>query len=256
MKINVIKESTKGNFRASNQDRVNYDFNEYGQFIAVLCDGMGGHPFGDVAAQVASEEFVKLFKKTDFAEMDKKEVINWIRLSILAIKNTMLAMAEQKGEILDMGTTLSALLVIDIDEAYVINIGDSRIYHNYKNKTKLLTVDQNLLNSTKPADRKRINKNHEEDPNFNEFHYWKILTSVLGPTKKIRVDVDLEKNTKGLFLLTTDGVHDYLSDKELNGILSSDLTLEEKADTLIETAQKGHSTDNLSLILLEITGEE
>jgi serine/threonine protein phosphatase PrpC len=48
-------------------------------------------------------------------------------------------------EALDMGTTISALLVSQ-QGAFVLNIGDSRTYKVVKNHLQQVTVDQNLLN--------------------------------------------------------------------------------------------------------------
>jgi len=74
VKFEVSKISEKGDFRTQNQDRVDYAFNKYGQFLAIVCDGMGGHPHGDLAAEIGLNEFLALFKTTNFANFKRYEI--------------------------------------------------------------------------------------------------------------------------------------------------------------------------------------
>ncbi|SRX58622.1 protein phosphatase [Mycoplasma mycoides subsp. capri] len=71
MKIKAVGLSEKGNFRKENQDFLNYYKNSDGSFLAIICDGMGGHKHGEIASRLAVDTLVDLFKKTSF---DKKKV--------------------------------------------------------------------------------------------------------------------------------------------------------------------------------------
>lgn len=255
MKIEVSKISEKGDFRQSNQDRIDYAFNQYGQFLAIVCDGMGGHPHGDLAAEVCLTEFLALFATTDFTTFKKNEVMQWLEMAVLKIRTKMETIAGDDEDKQAMGTTLSALLIVNQKDAFSVNVGDSRIYQYYHHKLKQLTIDQNLFNHTKPSERKKINESYKHNKNFNPKHYWKILTSALGPSKTIQIDVAHLKNVTGCFLLTTDGVHDYLTNDQTTAVLESSASLGEKVLMLVELATNGFSTDNLSLIALEIVGE-
>jgi protein phosphatase len=82
------------------------------------------------------------------------------------------------------------------------------------------------------------------------------LTSALGPTKDIRVspyeiDSDVLKEVK-YFILTSDGIHDYIGNHLFELVLTSkDTTLKEKANKLIKEAINGGSKDNLTVVILE-----
>jgi len=72
---------------------------------------------------------------------------------------------------LAMGTTLSALLIVDGKNGFTVNVGDSRIYQFYHDKLKQLTIDQNLYNQTRASERRKINHLYEDDQRFNPRHY-------------------------------------------------------------------------------------
>ncbi len=256
MEFEVSKISEKGDFRTQNQDRVDYAFNKYGQFLAIVCDGMGGHPHGDLAAETGINEFLALFKATNFANFKRHEIKQWLEVFVLKIRVKMEVVANDDEQKLAMGTTLSALLIVDEKNGFTVNVGDSRIYQFDNDKLKQLTIDQNLYNQTRASERRRVNHLYENDHRFNPRHYWKILTSALGPEKNIQIDIKHLKKIRGSFLLTSDGVHDYINPEIIKNVLAGDDALEQKGKKLINLALSGASADNLSLIILEVSGEQ
>jgi len=61
MKFSVFQVSRKGG-RKNNEDRMGYCYTR-GSAVFVLADGMGGHPDGEVAAQMALQSVANLFQK-------------------------------------------------------------------------------------------------------------------------------------------------------------------------------------------------
>ena|GEM_PF-912493 len=78
----------------------------------------------------------------------------------------------------------------------------------------------------------------------------------MGPEKNIQVDVKHLKKIRGSFLLTSDGVHDYINPEVIKNVLASNDALAQKGKNLINLALTGASADNLSLIILEVSGEQ
>jgi protein phosphatase len=67
------------------------------------------------------------------------------------------------------------------------------------------------------------------------------------------VDVDVferEWNAGDLLLLCSDGLHGALEDEEIVSVLSSDQTLEEMCEALVQLALNNGSTDNITLVLI------
>ncbi len=55
-----------------------------------------------------------------------------------------------------------------------------------------------------------------------------------------------------IFLMTTDGIHDYLSDQQLKEYLKSDAAIEVKADKIVMQALKAKSHDNVTCQIVKI----
>lgn len=102
-----------------------------GRFMAVLCDGMGGHRNGDVASKLVAEH-ICIYWQCDQSQDDSAIKIN------SACEEAMTALnAKSSGE---MGTTM-AMVCINDDEALFAHCGDSRIYHIRCNKIIYRSAD-------------------------------------------------------------------------------------------------------------------
>lgn len=78
------------------------------------------------------------------------------------------------------------------------------------------------------------------------------LARALGMTPAIEVDYKTEDLEEGdTLLLTTDGIHDFLSPKEI-ALLLAENPLEEAAEKLVKQALEKDSTDNLTCVLCRV----
>ncbi|ATZ16266.1 serine/threonine protein phosphatase PrpC [Entomoplasma freundtii] len=248
MRIRVATMSDIGNYRKSNQDHIDYTRKRNGDFIGIICDGMGGHPHGEVASELAAHTFLKLFKNYNFDGSTEEEVLSWLKSTVLKTIKEMQKHAQIHPETWDMGTTLAAMLILhEHDKAYVVNIGDSRVYKYVDGNLRQITTDQNLWNSTAPQDRAKIQKHHSHD-----FTYWKILTSALGPNKSLRIETHVLNKVSGTYVLTTDGVHDYLEHDDFYDVLKNGKNLKNRVKKLVNMAKANLSTDNLSVLVVEV----
>lgn len=252
MKFKHALLSDIGNYRKMNQDCLAFSENKNGEAFGIVCDGMGGHAHGEVASKMAVDKFIDLFKHKNFRGLSNKDINRWLRNCISEILNEMIEYSNDHNEVLDMGTTLTAILFVD-NKGYVINIGDSRTYKLVDNKIYQITVDQNLWNSTPEEEKKDIQMSGVYGSYQNEVTFWKVLTSALGPKKTLRIDTYLVDDAKGTYMLTTDGVHDYIDvDITMSTLKNSNNKLKEKASIIINDAKENMSTDNLSILLIEV----
>ena len=128
-------------------------------------------------------------------------------------------------------STLSAV-VFKSTTAHIFHIGDSRIYRIREGRLEQLTVDHRTWISTE--------KNY--------------LSRAMGVDTHLQIDYRREVLEIGdLFLLSTDGVHDYLSDKELiTTVLSSKKDLTKAAELVARIALQHGSPDNVSCQIIRI----
>src|SRR6185503_498960 len=122
-----------GNKRKNNED---YLLIDEALGLYVVCDGVGGNNFGEVASRTAAEtirDFVRenraiverYIKERSVAH--RAEVGNLIGRAIQAANTRVVANAEAKAELSGMATTAVVLLFAG-DNAFLGHVGDSRIY--------------------------------------------------------------------------------------------------------------------------------
>ena len=240
--MNYITKTDTGVVRAENQDRVAVFKNENVTF-GILCDGMGGHAGGSYAASITIDSFEKEFNK-NFPN-NSKNYNKWFLKAVSRAKKEMESFANDDQNLLDMGTTVTCVVIVN-EDAYIFNIGDSRTYA-YNGLLHQITKDHNLRNHY-------IEKFGYSDEKAATLMGAAALTSALGPRKKSKIDSFITPIDKDLkyFILTSDGVHDYISKPNFEKIISLDISLEEKADRLIISAIKGKSSDNLTVAIVEV----
>ncbi len=101
--------------------------------VAVVADGMGGHPGGNVASRIASETAADVLEK----ELQRGSTNGdgqgrlgeAMTRSVLRAHEEIRAHSKQTPELEGMGTTITALVVDPHADTYVLgHVGDSRAY--------------------------------------------------------------------------------------------------------------------------------
>ncbi|WP_369085829.1 protein phosphatase 2C domain-containing protein [Metamycoplasma spumans] len=247
--MEVCIKSEKGNFRPENQDYASF-ISKGDWTFAILCDGMGGHFGGSLCSKLTCENFKKSFELNfdiDMQANDSLKISKWFNKTLNFVKEVLINYARKNNIFIDMGTTLTAVLVFNITKKmYVFNVGDSRTYV-YDKKLIQITRDQNFFNYL--VNEKKWNEEEARlHPDANK------LVSCLGPKKIMQWD-SFCIEPSGLLkyvILTSDGLHDNVDSEEFKSILNSDNNLEEKASNLINKAIENESKDNLSVVILEL----
>ena len=110
--------------RALNEDRMGYCYTRESALF-VLADGMGGHPDGEIAAQIALQVVSVHFQK--MAKPTLEDPRAFLEEALLQAHRQILRYASIKGMIDTPRTTLVAAVVQD-GHAYWAHCGDSRLY--------------------------------------------------------------------------------------------------------------------------------
>lgn len=240
--MNYTVKSDVGVVRSENQDRAAVFKNNSATF-AILCDGMGGHTGGSHASSITIATFEKEFNKSF---PTKRELVDkWFQKTIKKCGKAMTSFANGDVNLLDMGTTVTAALILE-DEIRTYNIGDSRTYV-YNGLLHQITTDHNLRNYY-------INEYGYSDEKAATVLGAAALTSALGPKKKSTIDTIKVRKSESVqyIILTSDGIHDYISKPNFEKIISSNATLDNMAEALIKQGIKGKSSDNLTAVIVEV----
>ena len=236
MKFSVFQISRRGG-REKNEDRMGYCYTrESGLFV--LADGMGGHPEGEVAAQIALQTVSALFQKQ--AKPQIQDVQEFLSGALLAAHHQILRYASEKGMIDTPRTTLVAA-VIQGGSASWIHCGDSRLYMVRDGELLTRTRDHSYmeLRNAPPPGLDRINRN--------------VLFTCLGSPTKPLYDVAgpvlLEQGDR--ILLCSDGLWGSVAEDELVDTCTS-FSVTQALPELIARALRnaGDTADNTTAIAM------
>jgi len=232
----------KGTDKNYNEDKIVYPGDNEALLqkkglLFILCDGLGGHPHGEVASNlVATELFCEYY---DSVTSNCSNLVNEIE----NINRRLYQSTENKTTYLKMGTTLVALLIKD-GRVYIGSVGDSRAYF-FKGSLTQLTEDDSLVwgyykSGIITKDEMLSHKNRN------------IVTQAIGIQDNINVNcISREFPVESSILICSDGLSDYVCDAEMEMILQQSVNIEHKANLLYQKAILSRSTDDISIILIE-----
>jgi len=237
MKFSVFQVSRRGG-REKNEDRMGYCYTrESGLFV--LADGMGGHPEGEVAAQLALQTISALYQKQ--AKPIVRHVTEFLSVALMAAHHQIIRYASEKG-MLDTPRTTLVAAVVQGSHATWVHCGDSRLYVVRNGQLLTRTRDHSYLEQQNAGVIRmdRINRN--------------ILFTCLGSPSKPVFDVtgpvQLQQGDK--ILLCSDGLWGTLGDSEIVRHLSGKPVSDAVPDMVEEALRKaGDHSDNVTVIAME-----
>jgi protein phosphatase len=248
-----------GRKRQLNEDVFLVD-SELGVFL--VADGMGGHAAGEVASRLAADEIFRGFSDRstlsqetwpDHWDMKRSAAANLLVDAILAGHERVTNAVTRDQNLKGMGTTVVVAVHPAASRNMVVcHVGDSRAYRLRHNRLDVLTADHSWVHEqvaagflTEEAARTHPLKN--------------VVTQALGGSAEPKVDLlETELMNGDLYLLCSDGLNSMLTDGEIQTLLASEGTLEEKGKKLIDAANDHGGNDNVTVVLLgasQITAE-
>ncbi len=231
-----------GKVRTHNEDSVMIVKNLTGEYLMLVADGMGGHKAGEVASSIVVNGFTNKFKLMETIGT-KEEAVSWIRENVNELNDAIFKYTDEFEESKGMGTTL-VLSVVTKDYILFGNVGDSSGFVMKKGKLYKVTKDHTLVNLL--VETGELTK--EEALNHPRKN---VLMRALGANNPIDIDifdVDMESDA---ILLCSDGLTNMLTVSQIEKVLNSELTMEEKIVKLIRKSNLRGGTDNVSIAYLE-----
>jgi serine/threonine protein phosphatase PrpC len=245
VKFTIYQESRVGK-RSNNEDRLAHCYSR-DALLTVIADGMGGHYYGEIAAQIAVQVLVETFQRE--ATPAIADPFQFLQTAMVNAHHSILDFAEAHN-LKDSPRTTCVACIVQDNIAYWAHAGDSRLYllrdgkvvtHTRDHSRIQLLKDQGLINEAQAAVHPERNK----------------VYSCLGGPKLPEIDFSRKTplETGNVLVLCTDGVWGTTPDETLAITLQSG-NLMQTVPALLNQAEisGGANADNLSIVAVRWEG--
>ena len=240
MRFSVYQISRKGG-REKNEDRMGYCYTRDSGLFA-LADGMGGHPEGEVASQLALQTLAALFQRD--AKPTLADPLRFLHDAIIAAHHQLLRYATEKA-LIDTPRTTVVACVMQGNAAYWAHCGDSRLY---------LVRGEKLIARTRDHSYTELQETLSHVVPMGEKFNRNVLFTCLGSPGKPVVDTagPLLLHSGDRMLLCSDGLWGSVADNVIAEQLSK-RSISDSAPELVEQALRngGPKSDNVTVISVE-----
>ncbi len=205
--------------------------------VAVVCDGMGGHPGGRDASQIA----VRTVHDT-MAALDPTTPLRERLIEAVQRANATIFKVGRHTRRFGMGTTLVAAAV-EGTQVQVAHVGDSRAYLLSDAGLKPLTRDHSIVNLLIDAEL-LPRSGAESHPDSH------VLARSVGVDAQVEVEVlpSFELHIGERLVLSSDGVHGVLREPGLSALTIA--TVENVVDEALAAVRAQNGDDNATLVAL------
>ncbi len=210
--------------------------------LLAVADGMGGYQRGEVASRIAVETLKEVYYESPIGE---NEIPDRLKRAFRTANERIFEDGSAEGQQNMMGTTLVAAVVKNNDLT-LANVGDSRGYLIRANQANQITQDHSLVAEQVAAGAMTADEARESQ-------HRNIITRALGHRNRVDVDIfEMRLLSDDRLVLTSDGMHDYVTDDDLARIPLAK-SADEAARELITMAIENQTNDNVSVLVASFT---
>jgi serine/threonine protein phosphatase PrpC len=240
-KVRTNNEDAMGSFIPSSRQQAQ----SHGYLFAVA-DGVGGMDLGEVASATALSTLIDGFSKAQAGTMLAGLLPRLVQHANAAVHDCTLA-PEYRGK--RMATTLVACAMRH-DQAIVSHVGDSRCYLVRNGVPKQVTQDHTWV-----AQQRKLGLISAAEVAESDSRH--VLIRSLGPEMFVSPDTtSITLQAGDILVLSTDGVHDETSEKEIAQIVSQKKEIEDLARELVARAVEKDGGDNTTAQVIRVRSVE
>ena len=241
MKFTIYQESRPGK-RANNEDRLAHCYSREA-LLMVVADGMGGHYYGEIAAQIAVQVLVESFQREATPEIS--DPFLFLQKSMNNAHRAIIDFTDAHN-LKDSPRTTCVACIVQHNIAYWAHAGDSRLYlmrggkvltHTRDHSRVQMLKDQGVINAAQAAVHPERNK------------IYSCLGGRLTPEIEFSRKTPLE--TGDVLALCTDGLWGVMPGEMMAVALKSE-NLMQAVPMLLGQAdiRGGPNADNLSILVV------
>lgn len=237
-----------GRKRSQNQDSVK-SAPELGLFV--VADGMGGHRGGETASAMVAEIVPEFVRKAQQTQGDNWNPKTLIAQAIESASHAIHERATQTPALQGMGTTAVAMLFKD-NVLTIGHVGDSRCYYLRPGAIWQATRDHSLV-------QEKLRAGLISRAELKTDRMKNVITRSVGFESDVNVETyEMTVRPGDVFLICSDGLSGMVEDDEILELVedgrSHNQELQVTVQKLIDAANRNGGDDNVSTIVVEVTG--
>lgn len=239
VRFTIYQDSRPGK-RQNNEDRLAYCYSR-DALLMVIADGMGGHYYGELAAQIAVQTLIENFQRQASPALDNPFL--FLQQSILNGHYAISDFSEQH-RLTDSPRTTCVACIVQNNVAYWAHAGDSRLYLIREGQALIRTRDHSRIQLL--LEQGVINEAQASaHPERN-----RVYSCLGGPTMP---DIEFSHKTPlkvgDVLVLCTDGIWNVVSDETIATALNTDNLIQAVPALLDDIDRRGSdNADNFSII--------
>jgi len=215
-------------------------------YLFAVADGVGGMDLGEVASATAISVIAQEFAQAPAGTMLISLLPRLIQQANAAVHDCTL---DPKYSGKKMATTVVAC-GLRYDQAIVSHVGDSRCYLVRGGQARQITQDHTLVN-----EQRKVGLISTAEIATSESRH--VLLRSLGPEMFVSPDtVAVSLQPGDTLVLSTDGLHDEMPEKEIAAIVSQKRTADEMARELVTRAVEIDGGDNTTAQVIRVRSVE
>jgi serine/threonine protein phosphatase PrpC len=208
--------------------------------LIAVADGMCGHAGGEVASAIAINTLEQLLPVISDLKVDVASREDLFLNITYEVDSQILAKSKDSPELSGMGTTLTALSILD-NNVELLHIGDSRCYRYRNNKLEQLSYDHTVMQEL--LDQGRLTPEEIIDHPQRSL----LTQALMGDSGIDPILVSYEIKKGDQFLLCSDGLTNVLSEYEISKIIEANKSEDIPPALIAEVRVKG-APDNITII--------
>jgi len=286
LRLTAADKSDVGRQREQNEDCAykRIESSESGdRGLFIVADGMGGYKAGEVASRLAIETIQKIldpfFKpivEQPTVQLDRASftrgsesgeqqeaasrktgrlpevsmttsIEEQLKTAIQQANTEIVRYGEKKSSARGLGSTVTAALIQN-NQAYIANVGDSRTYRLHNKELSPVTRDHSLV--------ARLVESKQIEPEEVYTHPQRnlIYRSLGAGHKTVEVDVfQVELVPGDALLLCSDGLWEMVRQQDLVRIVNEQTSPEKACDMLIDLANQNGGEDNITAVIVRVS---
>ncbi|MBQ1186851.1 MAG: serine/threonine-protein phosphatase [Clostridia bacterium] len=207
----------------------------------VVCDGLGGHRFGDVASKTVADTFAEELSCCN-------DLDSYLLNSFVKAQNRVETKQKEMGAKREMKTT-AVCMVANETSAVVGHVGDSRFYGFLKDGSYIRSLDHSIPQLL-------VQSNTITEEEIRNHPHRNMLLKVIGDKwdePLCEISETFHINDFSAFLLCTDGFWEFINELEMIKTLAESNSPQEWLDKMVDIVNENGKTkdmDNFTAITI------